>query len=59
MEQDTGVEPASAAWEAAVLPMYESCIDYYAILSFLGEKSNRFLTEFEGCGRHGRKTSLR
>ena len=26
LEQDTGVEPASAAWEAAVLPMYESCI---------------------------------
>ena len=59
MEQGTGVEPASAAWEAAVLPMYESCIDYYIILSFLGEKSNRFLTEFEGCGRHGRKTSPR
>ncbi len=26
MEQGTGVEPASAAWEAAVLPMYEPCI---------------------------------
>ena len=26
LEQDTGIEPASAAWEAAVLPMYESCI---------------------------------
>ena len=25
MEQGTGVEPASAAWEAAVLPMYEPC----------------------------------
>lgn len=26
MEQGTGVEPASAAWEAAVLPMYEPCV---------------------------------
>ena len=26
LEQGTGVEPASAAWEAAVLPMYEPCI---------------------------------
>ena len=26
LEQDTGVEPASSAWEADVLPMYESCI---------------------------------
>lgn len=25
MEQDTGVEPAFTAWEAVVLPMYESC----------------------------------
>ena len=26
LEQDTGVEPASSAWEADVLPMYESCV---------------------------------
>jgi hypothetical protein len=26
VEQGTGVEPASAAWEAAVLPMYEPCL---------------------------------
>ena len=26
LEQGTGVEPASAAWEAAVLPMYEPCM---------------------------------
>ena len=25
MEQDTGVEPAFTAWEAVVLPIYESC----------------------------------
>ena len=27
LEQDTGVEPAFTAWEAVVLPIYESCID--------------------------------
>ena len=31
MEQGTGVEPASAAWEAAVLPMYEPCV--FSIIS--------------------------
>ena len=50
MEQDTGVEPASAAWEAAVLPMYESCMDAQllrstCILSFRRGKCNRFLPE--------------
>ena len=25
-ERNTGVEPASSAWEADVLPMYESCV---------------------------------
>ena len=30
MEQDTGVEPAFTAWEAVVLPIYESCMwGYY------------------------------
>ncbi len=44
VEQDTGVEPASAAWEAAVLPMYESCRDPCGcILSPGAEKCNRFL----------------
>ena len=28
MERGTGVEPASAAWEAAVLPMYEPCVSF-------------------------------
>ena len=32
LEQGTGVEPASAAWEAAVLPMYEPCL-FDALLS--------------------------
>ena len=31
MEQDTGVEPAFTAWEAVVLPIYESCErEYYS-----------------------------
>ena len=25
LEQDTGIEPAFTAWEAVVLPIYESC----------------------------------
>ena len=37
LEQDTGVEPASSAWEADVLPMYESCVRSYYI-SPPGEK---------------------
>ena len=41
--QDTGVEPASAAWEAAVLPMYESCVEFVSIIASFRQKSNRFL----------------
>lgn len=29
LEQDTGVEPAFTAWEAVVLPMYESCVQVH------------------------------
>ena len=43
MEQDTGVEPASAAWEAAVLPMYESCVEFVSLIASFRQKSNRFL----------------
>ena len=33
LEQDTGVEPAFTAWEAVVLPIYESCMwGYYSRL---------------------------
>ena len=35
-DRGTGVEPASAAWEAAVLPMYEPCgsgLGYHIIFS--------------------------
>ena len=31
LEQDTGVEPAFTAWEAVVLPIYESCNWYVAL----------------------------
>ena len=33
LEQDTGVEPAFTAWEAVVLPIYESCIGMYLQLT--------------------------
>ena len=46
------VARASSAWEADVLPMYESCImvdifDRFAILSSRAEKSNRFLSRIQ------------
>ena len=43
MEQDTGVEPAFTAWEAVVLPIYESCICVGIIADPFG-KSNHFLS---------------
>ena len=42
LEQDTGVEPAFTAWEAVVLPIYESCIDRIIAKGF--EKSNNNLS---------------
>ena len=42
MEQDTGVEPAFTAWEAVVLPIYESCIA--AIIADGNVKCNHFLS---------------
>ena len=30
LEQTAGIEPASAAWEAAVLPLHHACICPYA-----------------------------
>ena len=35
--------PPSAAWEAAVLPMYESCVEFVSIIASFRQKSNRFL----------------
>ena len=35
--------PPSAAWEAAVLPMYESCVEFPHIIASFRQKSNRFL----------------
>ena len=43
MEQDTGVEPAFTAWEAVVLPIYESCVCFHIIAKGNG-KFNRFLS---------------
>ena len=43
MEQDTGVEPAFTAWEAVVLPIYESCVG--GIIADRKGKSNRFLSK--------------
>lgn len=35
MEQVTGVEPAYAAWEAAVLPVNYTCVTNYFILYYV------------------------
>ena len=43
LEQDTGVEPAFTAWEAVVLPIYESCKSE-AIIAKQDGKSNHFLS---------------
>ena len=43
MEQDTGVEPAFTAWEAVVLPIYESCAGEGIIADGSG-KFNHFLS---------------
>ena len=43
LEQDTGVEPAFTAWEAVVLPIYESC-GYVGIIAEGCKKFNRFLS---------------
>ncbi len=42
LEQDTGVEPAFTAWEAVVLPIYESCI--VGIIADPKGKFNHFLS---------------
>ena len=42
LEQGTGIEPAFTAWEAVVLPIYESCIG--AIIAEAGVKFNPFLS---------------
>ena len=43
LEQDTGVEPAFTAWEAVVLPIYESC-GCEGIIAKLSGKFNTFLS---------------
>ena len=42
LEQGTGIEPAFTAWEAVVLPIYESCIG--AIIAEASIKFNPFLS---------------
>ena len=42
VEQDTGVEPAFTAWEAVVLPIYESCM--VVIIADWEGKFNCFLS---------------
>ena len=44
LEQDTGVEPAFTAWEAVVLPIYESCGFREIIIAKGLVKSNHFLS---------------
>ena len=57
MEQGTGVEPASAAWEAAVLPMYEPCVSF--IIAPLAKKCKRcFMTIPHGKARIRGKRNL-
>ena len=43
LEQDTGVEPAFTAWEAVVLPIYESC-DCRGIITDGKGKFNHYLS---------------
>ena len=43
LEQDTGVEPAFTAWEAVVLPIYESCV-YSGIIADRNGKFNHYLS---------------
>ena len=44
LEQDTGVEPAFTAWEAVVLPIYESCV-CRGIIAKPHRNFNHFLSE--------------
>ena len=45
LEQDTGVEPAFTAWEAVVLPIYESCI-CVGIIAKENRKFNHILSMY-------------
>ena len=51
LEQDTGVEPAFTAWEAVVLPIYESCMWLYYSKG-RGKKQPFFVESFLLQGRH-------
>ncbi len=51
LEQDTGVEPAFTAWEAVVLPIYESC-GCEGIITKLPGKFNTFLSKVGRCAEN-------
>ena len=42
-QQLTGIEPASPAWEAGVLPMNYNCISVYKTITELTDKIKLFL----------------
>ena len=48
------IEPASSAWEADVLPMYESCVELLDIIASFLQKSNRFLAKRKNRASGGR-----
>ena len=48
------IEPASSAWEADVLPMYESCVEFLDIIASFLQKSNRFLAKRKNRASGGR-----
>ena len=50
--------PPSAAWEAAVLPMYESCVEFVSIIASFRQKSNRFLAKKTGPSKEGPETGI-
>ena len=52
------VAPASSAWEADVLPMYESCVDRLSIIASFRQKSNRFLANKTGPSEKGPVTGV-
>ena len=56
MKQMTGVEPASSAWEADILPMYYICVRSYSIMFF--EKIKQFSQKWMGHFREKSQMQL-
>ena len=57
LEQDTGVEPAFTAWEAVVLPIYESC-GCVGIIAERHGNFNRFLSDYFSLFRFRSKMEI-